>query len=88
MNSTDVFSTVICKSASAQVRVTISKWNGRHIVHVREYVGSNDQWRPTSKGIALVIDKLGELVNAIRMAEAETIKRGLLSKGRAHDTAE
>jgi hypothetical protein len=77
MNS-DIFTTTICKNASAQVRVTISKWSGRFVLHVREYFAApGGEWRPTAKGVALSVDKLGELVNAVRMAEAEALKRGL-----------
>jgi hypothetical protein len=80
----DTFTTTIEKSARVQVRVTIGLWKGRYRVSIREYTAApvEGEWWPSARGVSLDLAKIGELVNAIRMAEAETVKRGLLAKER------
>ena len=78
------FSITVTKGVSAQVRVSIDSWRGRHTVSVREYspgAVAGSFW-PTSKGATLDIGKLPELRAALEAAEVEARARGILPSGR------
>jgi len=59
----------IRKSSTAEVRVSLKRWEGRNLIDVREW------WRPkgsttfipSSKGVSIDADKLPELLD--RLAE-------------------
>jgi hypothetical protein len=76
------FSILIEKSHSTRVSATLSSWKGRHLVHVREHTPGAlpDSWWPTSKGAALPVEKLPELIAALETVRLEAIARGVLKQ--------
>jgi len=84
-NSPDVFTAIVEKGDSCQVRVTVSKWRGQGKVSVREFTPGaiSNTWWPTAKGATIDVDKLPELIAALQRAATEARRLGLLSKGRA-----
>jgi hypothetical protein len=82
----DIFTTTVAKNAAntAEIRISISSWKGRTLLHVREYVPGAvaGEWWPTSKGVSLALDRIGELLKALHWAEAEALKRGLIDRPR------
>jgi hypothetical protein len=71
---------IVQKNASTQVRVVISAWRGEHRIEIREYSPGpvNGTWWPNSKGITLDIEKLPQLLQGLRKAEADAVRRGLI----------
>lgn len=64
---------------SESVHVTLSEYEGRSLINVRVYAtGTDGIDRPTTKGVAMAIDKLPELARALVKAEAVAKQRGLL----------
>ncbi|GEM_PF-1273214 len=83
--SPDITVAIIDRSASVQVRVTLLTWRGEHKISVREYTPGpiSGTWWASDKGVTLDVDKLPELIAAMRNAEAKAVSAGMLSKGRA-----
>lgn len=71
------------KNVAEEVRATLQEYKGRHYVSLRIYV-ENDlgEWVPTKKGLTLTVDLLPELVQAVRLLEAEAIRAGLVEEER------
>jgi hypothetical protein len=68
------------RNHTAHVRVDLSEHRGYPLINVRVWqTGSDGIDRPTTKGIALTIDKLPELQAAITKALAKAKELGLLS---------
>jgi hypothetical protein len=84
-SKSDDFSILIEKSHAIRVGATLSSWKGRHLVHVREHTPGAipDSWWPTSKGAALPVEKLDELIAALETIRLEAIERGLLKEVQA-----
>ncbi len=76
----DIMIASIEVSWRAQVRVMLSEWRGRRKLHVREYHPGAVQgtWWPSKVGVALDLERLPELIQALGAAEAEAIKKGFL----------
>jgi hypothetical protein len=74
----------ISKNTLEEIRVSLDEFRGVALLDVRifaDFTGADhDNKRPTKKGISLKIAKLPELLQALREAEAEAIRRGLLRK--------
>lgn len=69
------------KNSMEEVRAGIAEYKGRHYASVRVYVENDfSEWVPTKKGLTLSVDLLPELVQAVRMVEAEAVDQGLLEK--------
>jgi hypothetical protein len=61
------------------VHVTLSQYEGRSLINVRVYsTGTDGIDRPTVKGIAMAIDKLPDLAQAMTKAEAKARELGLI----------
>jgi hypothetical protein len=64
---------------SESVHVTLSQYEGRSLINVRVYSTGNDGIdRPTPKGVAMAIDKLPALAQALAKAEARARELGLI----------
>jgi hypothetical protein len=64
---------------SESVHVTLSDYEGHSLINVRVYAtGTDGIDRPTTKGVAMAINKLPELARAIAKAEAKAKELGLL----------
>ncbi|WP_213775439.1 transcriptional coactivator p15/PC4 family protein [Bradyrhizobium sp. dw_78] len=61
------------------VRVTLKRYKGRPILDIRQFfVGSDGCSRPTTRGVAIGIDRLPEIRKALEKAEVLAIELGLL----------
>jgi len=77
-------STVIAtipKNKTENVVVSLSEFNGHHLLDVRVFAAfvQGDEPKPTKKGISIAIGRLPALIDALRDAEAEARRRGLLT---------
>jgi hypothetical protein len=67
------------RGRSESVHVTLSQYEGRSLINVRVYsTGTDGIDRPTVKGIAMAIDKLPALAQAMTKAEAKARELNLL----------
>ena len=72
---------VIAKSAIEEVHVDLSEYRGHDLVSVRiwaNYDGADEPKRPTKKGVSLKVEKLPQLIAALREAESRARSAGLL----------
>jgi hypothetical protein len=69
------------KSAKECVRVSLTEWDTRTLIHIRVYVtGPDGKEHSTQKGIAMAVRKLPELAAAINDALAHARELGLLDE--------
>lgn len=72
----------IPKTRGVTIQTTVDSFRGRVRVDVREYVearpGDPDTRQPTPRGISLPLDRLPRLLDALRAAEADALRDGLL----------
>lgn len=62
------------------VHVTLSQYEGRSLINIRVYAtGSDGIDRPTTKGIAMAVDKLPTLAQALLKAETKARALGLIN---------
>jgi len=74
---------VISKTASAQLRVSLTTWRGQHKLEIREATAAIPGiFFPTPNGVTLELDKIPDLIAALQAAEVEASARGLFSEGR------
>ena len=67
------------KSATSEFRVQIREYRGTTFVNTRTYATSDATGRaPTHKGVTLPPVKIGELIDALREAEARARAAGLI----------
>lgn len=60
----------IAKNKSEIVRVELSEFKGKKLINVRVwYLNEEKEYAPTKKGVALSIDQLAELRNALEKAQ-------------------
>jgi hypothetical protein len=66
------------------VVVSLSAYEGRNLVNVREhFIGSDGCMRPTTKGLAMVVRRLPDLAAAVTKALAKARELGLLDDDEA-----
>lgn len=71
------------------LHVSLSEYEGHALINVRIYAtGADGIDRPTTKGIAMGIRKLPELVMALAKAETTARERGLLVDRAGREAAE
>ena len=68
------------RNAIEEIRVRLSRFKGYDFVDVRIFVEPHDseERRPTKRGIALRVERLPELLEALREAERAARSEGLL----------
>jgi hypothetical protein len=67
VNRCDVVAGRLKLSPLLELRVAAQTLEGRCLLHIREYVlGNENEFVPTSKGVALPIERLPEMLEAIR----------------------
>lgn len=67
------------KGATSELRVQIREYRGATFVDIRTYATSDATGKaPTHKGVTLPPEKLGELIEALREAEARARAAGLI----------
>ncbi len=71
----------IPKNKTQNLVVSLSEFNGHHLLDVRVFAAfvQGDEPKPTKKGISIAIGRLLALIEALRDAEAEARRRGLLT---------
>lgn len=82
MKKPSVTATVV-NNAREQVRVSLVRHRGQDLIDVRMAVELNPETGamvPTKKGLALSVEKLPELIAALRRAMDEARRRGLLDR--------
>jgi hypothetical protein len=63
----DFLATRLRVNAASEIRVLTQTYSARCSVHIRQYVlNDEDTFVPTSKGVTLPVDRLGELLEAVR----------------------
>jgi hypothetical protein len=70
------------KNAIEEIRVALSEYQGHDLIGVRiwaNYDSADAEKRPTKKGVNLRVDKLPELIAALREAEQVALEAGLLA---------
>jgi hypothetical protein len=69
----------IQKSYSSRLRISLSSWRGKNNLEIRACSSViPDIYFPTSCGVTIEISKLPELILALKVAETQAKKRGLL----------
>ena len=70
----------ITKNSCEQLRIELSEYKGRQLVSCRIwYEHDGGEMRPSREGFALAVEKLPELVEAVRQAEMAAQEQGLLT---------
>jgi hypothetical protein len=70
----------IPKNTREEVRVSLSVYRGHRLIDVRVYAdGPDDERRATPKGVALKLDALPSLRQALADAEAEALRVGWIA---------
>lgn len=71
------------KNAAEEVQVALTEYKGHNLCSLRVYCDARNSTEriPTKKGIAVRVDLLPDLVEAVRQAEAEARASGLLGEG-------
>lgn len=74
----------IRKNAREDLRVTLEEFRGHHLLNLRVWFeADNNEQRPGKQGVAIRLDLLPHLNQALREAEQEARKLGLLEMGGA-----
>jgi len=68
------------KNSREEIRVEITEYKGHDLVGVRVYADSQncDERIPTPKGITLGVHLIPQLIEALKQAQSEAIKAGLV----------
>ena len=75
---------VIQKNAREELRVSVETFRGVPIVNLRVWFRNEEgEWRPGKQGVALRLELLPELRQALAEAEVEAGRRGLMPEGSA-----
>lgn len=71
----------LTKNSREDVRIALTEFQGLKLVDLRIYAflsGENGTKYPTKKGLSLRVERLPALIKALRKAEAEAQRQGLL----------
>lgn len=67
-------------SASTELRVLLEPYSGRRLVHVREFVLTDENsFVPTPKGVAIDASRVGEVLEAVRELRAAETRVGVVA---------
>lgn len=76
-------------TAALEIRVALQTLNDSCLLHIREYfLGEENEYRPTQKGVAVPIVRLNEVLEAIRELRAAGPNEGLhavVAMSRGHE---
>lgn len=71
------------KNAKEVLQVAIREFKGYDLLDLRVFVDVDEEEpRPTQKGISLRVTRMPALIEALKKAQAEAERRGLLPEGR------
>ncbi|WP_294613062.1 transcriptional coactivator p15/PC4 family protein [uncultured Roseovarius sp.] len=75
----------IRKNAREDLRVTLDEFRGHHLINLRVWFDTDDgEQRPGKQGVAVRLDLLPHLRQALSEAEKEARKLGLIDHKGAH----
>lgn len=67
------------KNAREEVRISLSQYGGHNLANLRVwYQADDEQMKPGRHGLAIRLEKLAELRDALDRLDVEARKRGLL----------
>ncbi len=75
----DVIVGSIVKNKREEIRVTLSTFKGHDLVGCRIWFKAKDDYKPSSKGIALNVRILPELIGLLEEAEKKAVELGVLN---------
>ena len=70
---------VIKKNAREEIRVSLTQFKGHDLADARIFADNGTEYIPTRKGLTFAVKLLPELIAALREAEAEARRRGLIT---------
>ncbi len=74
----------IAKNRSEELRISLSQYQGHNLIDIRvycePYANRGEEKVATKKGIALSLEKLPALIDALRAAERRAREEGLLGE--------
>lgn len=56
---------IIRKNVREQIRITREEFKGHDILNIRVFYRNEEQWRPGKQGLAIRMELLPELLNAL-----------------------
>ncbi len=75
----DIIIGSIEKNKREELRVTLSNFKGHDLVGCRIWFKSKDEYKPSSKGIALNVRILPQLIGLLEDAEKKAVELGVLN---------
>jgi hypothetical protein len=63
------------KGATERIQVSLNNYKGRDYVDIRVYYESEEEWKPTKKGVTIYPDRLEELIKLLQKAKEEWDKK-------------
>ncbi len=79
---------IVPKNSREEVRVDLTEFKGHNLVDIRVFADDGSKQTATKKGISLAIAKLPALIDALRKAETEARRRGLIAQRERVETAD
>ncbi len=75
----DVIVGQIDKNKQQVIRVTLSNFKGHDLVGLRIWFKAGDDFKPSSKGIAINVRVLPQLIGMLEAAEKKAVELGVLN---------
>jgi hypothetical protein len=80
-NKGDVLAARVLLKPALELRVVAQSFNGRLYLHIREYaLADTNEFVPTPRGISVPIEKLDEVLDAIRQLRESGDEIGIVSR--------
>jgi hypothetical protein len=68
----------IPKNSTEELRVSLTEFNGHRLLNLRVFYDAEGTKRPGKQGLALRIEQLPQLIEALHDAHAEAVANGFL----------
>ena len=73
----DDFTVVVPKNTREELHVSLTTFSGYNLINLRVFFQAGDgSMRPGKAGLSMRIDRLGELIEALKKAEVEARRLG------------
>ena len=76
------------KNSREKVYIDLTEFKGHNLIDIRVFADNGSEQTATRKGISLAIAKLPALIDALRKAETEARRRGLIAQRERVETAD